>query len=40
MTIHLGTQGWSYFANNHYMGHSPATLREFETRLHARGISM
>lgn len=26
------------FANNHYMGHSPATLREIQTRLQERGI--
>lgn len=26
------------FANNHYMGHSPATLREIRDRLQARGI--
>lgn len=26
------------FANNHYMGHSPATLREIQQRLQARGI--
>lgn len=25
------------FANNHYMGHSPATLREIQTRLRERG---
>lgn len=27
------------FANNHYMGHSPATLREIQARLEARGIT-
>ncbi len=27
------------FANNHYMGSAPATLRALQTRLHARGIS-
>ena len=27
------------FANNHYMGHSPATLREIQTRLQARGVT-
>jgi len=27
------------FANNHYMGHSPATLRELQTLLHARGVN-
>src|SRR4051812_15009455 len=26
------------FANNHYMGHSPATLREIQQRLQQRGI--
>jgi uncharacterized protein YecE (DUF72 family) len=26
------------FANNHYMGHSPATLREIQARLQQRGI--
>lgn len=26
------------FANNHYMGHSPATLQELGARLQARGI--
>lgn len=26
------------FANNHYMGHSPATLRELQTRLQEKGI--
>ena len=26
------------FANNHYMGHSPATLRELQQRLKERGI--
>lgn len=30
-------QVWG-FANNHYMGHSPATLREIQQRLQARGI--
>ncbi|MBI4675048.1 MAG: DUF72 domain-containing protein [Chloroflexi bacterium] len=26
------------FANNHYMGHSPATLREIQARLKERGV--
>jgi len=26
------------FSNNHYMGHSPATLREIQARLQLRGI--
>jgi uncharacterized protein YecE (DUF72 family) len=26
------------FANNHYMGHSPATLREIQARLQERGV--
>lgn len=26
------------FANNHYMGHSPATLAEIQARLQARGV--
>ncbi len=33
-----GVTVWG-FANNHYMGHSPATLREIQTRLQARGIT-
>src|SRR5581483_7411161 len=28
------------FANNHYMGHSPGTLREMEERLKARGVEV
>src|SRR5581483_9455214 len=28
------------FANNHYMGHSPGTLREIEERLKARGVEV
>jgi uncharacterized protein YecE (DUF72 family) len=28
------------FANNHYMGHSPATLREIQARLQKRGIEV
>ena len=28
------------FANNHYMGHSPATLREIQARLQQRGIEV
>ncbi len=28
------------FANNHYMGHSPATLQQIQTRLQARGMSV
>ena len=27
------------FANNHYMGHSPATLQEIRDRLNAKGIT-
>lgn len=37
-TLHeRGIEIWG-FANNHYMGHSPATLRELQARLQARGI--
>jgi uncharacterized protein YecE (DUF72 family) len=32
-----GIDVWG-FANNHYMGHSPATLQEIRTRLQARGV--
>ncbi len=35
--VERGVTIWG-FANNHYMGHSPATLREFEARLQARGV--
>ncbi len=34
-----GVTVWG-FANNHYMGHSPATLREIENRLRARGMDL
>ncbi len=35
--VDKGVTIWG-FANNHYMGHSPATLREIQARLQARGI--
>lgn len=36
--VDKGVTIWG-FANNHYMGHSPATLMEIQTRLSARGIT-
>ncbi len=36
--VDKGVTIWG-FANNHYMGHSPATVRELQARLEARGIS-
>lgn len=36
--VDKGVAIWG-FANNHYMGHSPATLREIQVRLSQRGIS-
>lgn len=36
--VDRGVTIWG-FANNHYMGHSPATLRELQARLKARGIA-
>jgi uncharacterized protein YecE (DUF72 family) len=35
--VDRGVSIWG-FANNHYMGHSPATLREIQARLQARGV--
>ncbi len=35
--VDKGVTIWG-FANNHFMGHSPATLRELQARLSARGI--
>ena len=35
--VDKGVTIWG-FENNHFMGHSPATLREIEARLQARGI--
>ncbi len=37
--VDKGVTVWG-FANNHYMGHSPATVQEIETRLQARGVSV
>lgn len=34
-----GVDVWG-FANNHYMGHSPATLRELQTRLQQKGLEV
>jgi uncharacterized protein YecE (DUF72 family) len=36
--VDKGVTIWG-FANNHYMGHSPATLSEIRTRLSERGIT-
>ena len=37
--VDKGVAIWG-FANNHYMGHSPATVRELMARLQHRGISI
>jgi uncharacterized protein YecE (DUF72 family) len=37
--VDKGVTIWG-FANNHYMGHSPATLREIEARLKASGMNL
>jgi uncharacterized protein YecE (DUF72 family) len=37
--VDKGVTIWG-FANNHYMGHSPATLRELEARLSERGLAV
>lgn len=36
--VDKGVTIWG-FANNHYMGHSPQTLREIESRLKVRGVA-
>lgn len=36
--VDKGVTIWG-LANNHYMGHSPATIRELQARLEARGIT-